>query len=138
MVGPALRNRDMTDMNDDTSTRPSRRSETAGGPTAATELHRGERRAPLPDRRDLRTRSAATAATAPHQPARVRPPVRIPPESSVVVATDDSGTEPGWPPSLEYVAGYWLQRCTGDLVLEPTSSLPASPGPASGGRGGQR
>ena len=51
MVGPALRNRDMTDMNDDTSTRPSRRSETAGGPTAATELHRGERRAPLPDRR---------------------------------------------------------------------------------------
>ena len=138
MVGPALRNRDMTDMNDDTSTRSSRRSETAGGPTAATELHRADgglrsqidgisELVPPPRRRQQ-----------PTSPPGVRPPVRLPPESSVVVATDDSGTEPGWPPSLEYVAGYWLQRCTGDLVLEPTSSLPASPGPASGGRGGQR
>ena len=39
------------------------------------------------------------------------------------------------PPSLEYGAGYWLRRCPGDLVLEPTSSLRATLGPASGGRG---
>ena len=32
MVGPALRNRDMTDMNDDTSTRPSRPAKQAADP----------------------------------------------------------------------------------------------------------
>jgi|GEM_PF-6174581 len=48
MVGPALRNRDMTDMNDDTSTRPSRRSQTGGStapplPRSSTVLNGGIR-----------------------------------------------------------------------------------------------